>query len=184
MVFRASGLVERGLPPPTSRSSSGRSIKSTIPLAWSARRFAGSLTTPPPQEMTCRFSLAKRAVCAASSFRKPASPSAAKMSGMLRPSALTISSSRSTNRLPSRSARARPRVDLPEEGIPMRAMFSCSRRSSLVTRAISAPASSNLRSRKNSAAYTACATSISRPPTATGTPSSSARRMSSVLSGL
>ena len=75
-------------------------------------------------------------------------------------------------------------ADLPEEGIPMRAMFSCSRRSSLVTRAISAPASSNLRSRKNSAAYTACATSISRPPTATGTPSSSARRMSSVLSGL
>lgn len=41
-----------------------------MPLAWSARRFAGSLTTPPPQEMTCRFSLAKRAVCAASSFRK------------------------------------------------------------------------------------------------------------------
>ena len=35
-----------------------------------------------------------------------------------------------------------------------------------------------------SAAYTACATSISRPPTATGTPASSARRMSSVLSGL
>ena len=34
------------------------------------------------------------------------------------------------------------------------------------------------------AAYTACATSSSRPPTAMGTPSSSARRMSSVLSGL
>ena len=51
----------------------------------------------------------------ASFARKPSSPSAAKMSGMLRPSALTISSSRSMNFLPSFSANARPTVDFPLE---------------------------------------------------------------------
>lgn len=66
----------------------------------------------------------------------------------------------------------------------MRATLSISRRSAAVMRPISPAASSNFRLRKYSAAYTACATSISRPPTATGTPASSARRMSSVLSGL
>ena len=68
--------------------------------------------------------------------------------------------------------------------LPMRATLSISRRSSAVMRPISPAASSNFRLRKYSAAYTACATSISRPPTATGTPASSARRISSVLSGL
>ena len=139
---------------------------------------------PPPQESSCRPSLAKRAVWADSFARKPSSPSAAKMSGMLRPSALTISSSRSMNFLPSFSANARPTVDFPLEGIPMRATLSISRRSAAVMRPISPAASSNFRLRKYSAAYTACATSISRPPTATGVPASSARRMSSVLSGL
>lgn len=86
--------------------------------------------------------------------------------------------------LPSLSANARPTVDFPLEGIPMRATLSISRRSAAVMRPISPAASSNFRLRKYSAAYTACATSISRPPTATGIPASSARRMSSVLSGL
>ena len=103
---------------------------------------------------------------------------------MVRPSALTTSSSRSRKRLPSFSASIRPMVDLPEEGIPMRTTLSVSRRMAAVTREISAGASSNLRSRKYSAAYTACATSISRPLAATGTPASSARRMISVFSGL
>ena len=134
--------------------------------------------------MSCRPSLPKRRASAVSRARKPSSPSAEKISGMLRPSVFMISSSRSTKVRPRLFASSLPRVVLPQEGIPIRAMFSISRRSAAVMRRISTGASSNLRSRKYSAAYTACATSISRPPTATGTPASSARRMSSVLSGL
>jgi len=184
MVRSASALEESGRLPPTASASTGRSMNSTTPFWRRARTFSVRFTAPPPQESTSPFSLPKRAICAASFARKPSSPSAAKISGMLRPSALTISSSRSTSGLPSCFASRRPRVDLPQEGIPTRAMFSVSRRSAAVMRRTSPGASSNLRPRKYSAAYTACATSISSPPTATGTPASSARRMSSVLLGL
>ena len=92
MVRSASMLEESGRLPPTASASTGRSINSTTPFWCRARRFSGRFTTPPPQDSSWRFSLPKRAVCSVSFARKPSSPSAAKMSGMLRPSALTIAS--------------------------------------------------------------------------------------------
>src|SRR5699024_6178176 len=61
-----------------------------------------------------------RASTAASSSRNAGSPSAAKISGMVRPSASTISVSRSAKSTPSWAARARPTLLLPAPIGPIR----------------------------------------------------------------
>ena len=104
------------------------------------------------------------------------------MSGILCPVRCSISASRSTNRLPSRLASAAPTVDLPQPGIPMMETFASSCRRRRLTAGMRAAVSSCLPV-KCSAANTAWATSISKPPAAV-TPQSSARSSSSVRKGL
>ena len=81
-----------------------------------------------------------------------------------------------------RFASAAPTVDFPQPGIPMIETFASWCRSSRLTAGMMAAVSSCLPV-KCSAANTACATSISKPPAAV-TPQSSARSKSSVRKGL
>ena len=92
---------------------------------YSDQRLRGSTTAPPPGEITRRSSggasAGPRATTASRSRRrKAASPSSAKISGIGRPAACSISSSRSTNVAPWRAARRRPTAVLPLPGSPTR----------------------------------------------------------------
>ena len=144
-------------------------------------QFSRRVTMPPPVAMTVPEARPAwhRARC--SRARKASSPSRANSSGMGQPAAWTTRASVSTSVRPSRWARARPTVVLPQPGIPMRSRFRVSRS---IWAVISSTRPSGMAvSKKRSAAALAWATSIPSP-LARHSSRSSAWRSSRVRAGL
>ena len=179
MRFRASMPVDRGRPWVLNWSSSRRT-QMTAAFCRRARTFSPRSTAPPPVARTQPLSLPYSFTISLSMSRKAASPRFLKISG-IGPKRFTISSSRSIKRLPSLSAAARPKVDLPLPGMPTNTRFRHSRRTLLYASAIF---SSGISSFKNSlAACQAWAISI-QSPSIWGMPASSASNKSAVFAGL
>ena len=111
----AGGRRWSGRPGCAPRASAASAVsQATNPFATSSRRFASRRTIPPPVATTVFVSFARSARTADSRSRNAGSPSAAKMSRMVLPARSSRTSSASRNGQPSRSARARPTVVLPD----------------------------------------------------------------------
>ena len=84
--------------------------------------FSSRVMMPPPVATTQGVDSQARRSAAVSQTRKPASPEAAKISGIVRPSCASIASSRSVNGQESSAASRRPTVLLPQPIMPIRKM--------------------------------------------------------------
>ena len=84
--------------------------------------FSSRVTMPPPVATTQGEASQARRSAAVSQRRNPASPEAAKISGIVRPSCASMASSRSVNAQESSAASRRPTVLLPQPIMPMRKM--------------------------------------------------------------
>ena len=90
--------------------------------AESSARVASVSMAPPPRANTSASWPASRAMAARSRSRNAASPSRAKISGMVQPASAAITSSASTKLQPSRRASSGPTVLLPEPMKPVSTM--------------------------------------------------------------
>ena len=146
------------------RFSGNLSMKKIAPLCRSASTFSGRITAPPPREITLPLYADTSLITAVSRSRKYVSPFSLKIVGIC-PSRSTIRRSVSISSRSSCFATIFPTVDLPEAGIPLNTIFLLSKYISSLILLVSL-ITSNSCPRNFSAASTACATSIYKPPAA------------------